>query len=94
MEQRVAQQLTSLSGQKGGNMKRCLTKEVRAVGARYRASSGIGVEFARQIAAAGINLVLVARREALLNEVGRDITREFGVSSAPSRWTSRKRASS
>src|SRR5467141_866466 len=43
------------------------------------ASSGIGVEFARQVAAAGINLVLVARREALLNEVGRDITRDFGV---------------
>jgi len=43
------------------------------------ASSGIGVEFARQIAAAGINLVLVARREALLNEVGRHITRDFGV---------------
>src|SRR5437899_8715835 len=43
------------------------------------ASSGIGVEFARQIAAAGINLVLVARKEALLNEVGRDITRDFGV---------------
>ena len=43
------------------------------------ASSGIGVEFARQIAAAGIDLVLVARREALLNEVGRDITRDFGV---------------
>src|SRR5258708_9017183 len=43
------------------------------------ASSGIGPEFARQIAAAGINLVLVARREALLNEVGRHITRDFGV---------------
>src|SRR5258707_8195548 len=43
------------------------------------ASSGIGVEFARRIAAAGINLVLVARREALLNEVGRQITRDFGV---------------
>src|SRR6202158_1172597 len=43
------------------------------------ASSGVGPEFARQIAAAGINLVLVARREALLNEVGRHITRDFGV---------------
>src|SRR5580700_5688062 len=43
------------------------------------ASTGIGPEFARQIAAAGINLVLVARREALLNEVGRHITRDFGV---------------
>jgi len=43
------------------------------------ASSGIGPEFARQIAAAGINLVLVARRDALLNEVGGQITRDFGV---------------
>jgi short-subunit dehydrogenase len=30
------------------------------------ASSGIGKEFARQIAASGINIVLVARREDLL----------------------------
>jgi short-subunit dehydrogenase len=43
------------------------------------ASSGIGAEFARQIATAGINLVLVARREALLDDVGRHITRDFGV---------------
>ncbi len=43
------------------------------------ASSGIGAEFARQIAAAGINLALVARREALLNEVGQHIARDFGV---------------
>ena len=43
------------------------------------ASSGIGREFARQIAAAGINIVLVARREGLLKEVGADCARDFGV---------------
>jgi short-subunit dehydrogenase len=43
------------------------------------ASSGIGAEFARRIAASGINVVLVARRDALLNEVGRQITSNFGV---------------
>jgi short-subunit dehydrogenase len=37
------------------------------------ASSGIGKEFARQIAASGINLVLVARRESLLDEVGQGL---------------------
>src|SRR5258708_28981104 len=80
MEQQVAEQLTSLSGQKGGDMKALLDKQQFGPWALVTgASSGIGVEFARQIAAAGINLVLVARREALLNEVGRDITRDFGV---------------
>src|SRR5580704_1935469 len=43
------------------------------------ASSGIGKEFARQIAASGINVVLVARREALLAELGRAISHEFDV---------------
>jgi short-subunit dehydrogenase len=43
------------------------------------ASSGIGREFARQIAASGINVVLVARRQALLEEAGREFTRDFGV---------------
>jgi short-subunit dehydrogenase len=43
------------------------------------ASSGIGKEFARQIAAAGINVVLVARREAVLHEVGRSIAADFKV---------------
>lgn len=43
------------------------------------ASSGIGVEFARQIAACGINVVLVARREALLAEVAQHIAKDFGV---------------
>src|ERR1700746_2974307 len=43
------------------------------------ASSGIGKEFARQIAASGINLVLVARRDGLLAELGRAISQEFDV---------------
>ena len=43
------------------------------------ASSGIGHEFTRQIAASGINVVLVARRDALLAELGRAISQEFGV---------------
>jgi short-subunit dehydrogenase len=43
------------------------------------ASSGIGREFARQIAASGVNVVLVARREALLEEAGAEFTKDFGV---------------
>ncbi len=43
------------------------------------ASSGIGKEFARQIAASGINVVLAARRDALLAELGRAISQEFDV---------------
>ena len=43
------------------------------------ASSGIGREFARQVAASGINVVLVARRGSVLNEVGLQCSKEFGV---------------
>src|SRR5258708_40116394 len=43
------------------------------------ASSGIGKEFARQIAASGINIVLVARREDLLKEVGGEFSKRYGV---------------
>src|SRR6267154_1898799 len=43
------------------------------------ASSGIGKEFAQQIAASGINIVLVARREDLLNEVGVQFSKRYGV---------------
>jgi short-subunit dehydrogenase len=43
------------------------------------ASSGIGREFARQVAASGINVVLVARREALLREAGAEFTRDYGI---------------
>ena len=37
------------------------------------ASSGIGKEFARQLAASGLNLVLVARRLSLLEDLGRSL---------------------
>src|SRR5260370_12340928 len=43
------------------------------------ASSGIGKEFARQIAASGINIVLVARREGLLKEEGFEFSKRYGV---------------
>src|SRR5258708_755184 len=43
------------------------------------ASSGIGKEFARQIAASGINVVLVARRAGLLDEVGQGLAKGFNV---------------
>ena len=43
------------------------------------ASSGIGKEFARQLAASGLNLVLVARRLPLLEEVGRTLANKYGI---------------
>ena len=43
------------------------------------ASSGIGREFARQLAASGLHVALVARRLDPLEEVGRGIAKDFGV---------------
>jgi uncharacterized protein len=43
------------------------------------ASSGIGKEFARQLAASGIHVVLVARRLSTLEELGDKLVTEFGV---------------
>ena len=43
------------------------------------ASSGIGAEFAQQLAAQGCDLVLVARREGRLREVAARLTGEFGI---------------
>ncbi len=43
------------------------------------ASSGIGKEFARQIAASGIHVALVGRREPLLRTVGAECTKASGV---------------
>jgi uncharacterized protein len=43
------------------------------------ASSGIGKEFARQLAASGLHVVLVARRRSALDELGDKLASEFGV---------------
>src|SRR6202163_2559034 len=43
------------------------------------ASSGIGKEFALQIAASGIHVALVGRREPMLRTVGAECTRASGV---------------
>ena len=43
------------------------------------ASAGLGAEFARQLAARGSNLVLVARREERLRELADRLIEEFGV---------------
>jgi uncharacterized protein len=64
------------------------SKEMRAALDRKRfgpwalvtgASSGIGKEFARQIAASGIHVALVGRREPLLRTVGAECTQASGV---------------
>ena len=44
------------------------------------ASSGIGDSFARQLAQAGANLILVARREARLKALADSLERNYGVS--------------
>ena len=43
------------------------------------ASSGLGTDFARQLAERGCNLVLVARREDRLRQVTAEITSKYGV---------------
>ena len=44
-------------------------------------SSGIGRELARQLAASGINVVLVARRQQLLEQLSRELSTTYGVES-------------
>jgi short-subunit dehydrogenase len=43
------------------------------------ASSGIGEQFARQLAARGLHLVITARRTALLENLAADIKRQYGT---------------
>ncbi len=43
------------------------------------ASSGIGKEFANQLAAGGLNLILVARRQNLLEETGSQLAKRYNI---------------
>lgn len=43
------------------------------------ASSGIGREIAIQLAIAGLNLVLVARNRTTLEQLGQDLTQQYGI---------------
>ena len=43
------------------------------------ASSGLGAEFAEQLAAAGANLILVARREDRLLKLANELGKKYGV---------------
>ncbi|MEM8898894.1 MAG: SDR family NAD(P)-dependent oxidoreductase [Bacteroidota bacterium] len=44
------------------------------------ASSGLGKALAEELAAASMNLILVARREEILNEIALKFKRQFGIS--------------
>lgn len=43
------------------------------------ASEGLGAEFAAQLATRGLNLVLIARRKELLEQLGAQLTRAHGI---------------
>jgi len=43
------------------------------------ASHGLGAEFSRQLAASGLNCVLLSRRPAVLQELKRDLEAEYGI---------------
>ncbi len=47
------------------------------------ASAGIGTALARELASRGHNLVVVARRKKLLNELAKELSGEFGVRVEP-----------
>lgn len=47
------------------------------------ASTGIGLEFARQLASEGMNLAMVARRGDLLSARAEELSREFDVETMP-----------
>ena len=47
------------------------------------ASSGIGAEFVRQLAAQGLNIVLVARRKDRLQKLAMEVTETYRVEALP-----------
>jgi short-subunit dehydrogenase len=47
------------------------------------ASEGLGKEFARQLAAQGYNLIIIARRSVLLNELKADLEAKYNVKVEP-----------
>ena len=46
-------------------------------------STGLGVQMAKALANQGANIVAIARRQNLIEEVAADITKEFGVKALP-----------
>ena len=47
------------------------------------ASEGLGAAFARELASAGYNLLLFARREEVLNALSTELKKEFGIKGDP-----------
>ena len=62
-----------------GGMSSPLPPSDRPVALVTGPTAGIGLEFARQLAASGHDVVLVARNEARLNEVALELHQEFGA---------------
>jgi short-subunit dehydrogenase len=51
------------------------------------ANAGIGKAIATELAARGINIVGVARRQSLLDELQQELSRDYGARCVPSRQT-------
>lgn len=56
-----------------------LKEKYGAWGIILGATEGVGKAFAEKIAAGGMNVILVGRREAMLQELGKGISEQYGV---------------